>query len=75
MKIVRFSLKKGFVLALCLALVFCGCQSEQDEIYSQAMASQSESSLLEPSSNTSSGEASEDVPDYVTPPTLGQTRG
>ena len=71
MKIVRFSLKKGFVLALCLALVFCGCQSEQDEIYSQAMASQSESSLLEPSSNTSSGEASEDVPDYVTPPTPG----
>lgn len=71
MKIVRFSLKKGFVLALCLALVFCGCQSEQDEIYSQAMASQSESSLLEPSSSTSSGEASEDVPDYVTPPTPG----
>ena len=67
----RFSLKKGFVLALCLALVFCGCQSEQDEIYSQAMASQSESSLLEPSSSASSGEASEDVPDYVIPPTPG----
>ena len=71
MKIVRFSLKKGFVLALCLALVFCGCQSEQDEIYSQAIASQSESSLLEPSSSASSRETSEDEPDYVTPPSPG----
>ena len=64
-------IRKGIILALCCALFFCGCQSEQDEIYSQAMASQSESSMLEPSSSTSSGETSEDVPDYVTPPTPG----
>ena len=64
-------IRKGIILALCCALFFCGCQSEQDEIYSQAMASQSESSMLEPASSMSSGEASEDVPDYVTPPTPG----
>ena len=64
-------IRKGIILALCCALFFCGCQSEQDEIYSQAMASQSESSMLEPASSTSSGETSEDVPDYVTPPTPG----
>ena len=40
-------IRKGIILALCCALFFCGCQSEQDEIYSQAMASQSESSMLE----------------------------
>ena len=61
----------AFTLAVCLLFGCFGCQSEQDEIYSQAMASQSESSLLEPSSSASSGETSEDVPDYVTPPTPG----
>ena len=53
----------ALMLAACLLLGCFGCQSEQDEIYSQAMASQSESSLLEPSSSTSSRETCEDVPD------------
>lgn len=61
----------ALMLAACLLFACFGCQSEQDEIYSQAMASQSESSMLEPASSMSSGEASEDVPDYVTPPTPG----
>ena len=66
-----FLIRKGIILALCCTLLFCGCQSEQDEIYSQAIASQSESSLLEPSSSASSRETSEDEPDYVTPPSPG----
>ena len=61
----------ALLLSLCLLLVNTACQSEQDALYSEALPSQSESSLLEPTSTSPFGDIDYDDPDYIGPPSPG----
>ena len=65
--------RRSIALLLCVCLLFSctACRSEQDEIYSQALADQSESSLLEPTSSNPFGDIDYDDPDYIGPPSPG----
>lgn len=65
--------RRSIALLLCVCLLFSctACRSEQDEIYSQALMSQSETSLLEPTSSSPFGDIDYDDPDYIGPPSPG----
>ena len=64
---------RSAALLLCVCLLFSctACRSEQDDIYSQALADQSGSSLLEPTSSNPFGDIDYDDPDYIGPPSPG----
>ena len=61
----------ALLLAVCLCLSCAACQTGQDDIYSKALASQPESSLLEVASSNPFGEIDYDDPDYIGPPAPG----
>ena len=65
--------RRSVALLLCVCMLFSctACQSEQDDIYSQALAGQSGSSLLEPTSSNPFGDIDYDDPDYIGPPSPG----
>ncbi len=65
--------RRSMALLLCVCMLFSctACQSEQDDIYSQALAGQSGSSLLEPTSSNPFGDIDYDDPDYIGPPSPG----